>query len=766
MTENDNDKVFIPDFPTLPMRKSISIDITRTFTTSLHNSLLNKEGASALQSLTRLRNTILTNESSLSYRDACWKYTNYLSHLSAKVPITQTFDWFDTFIIENKKQKQFSSTSIEFEKANVLYNMGCCCYSLANNSCKTTDGDSLKSAVQHFQNAAGAFQKASECATSSGVAKGDLDSNRLSHLVKLALGSAHLVMHINAVLQKKSKGIIGKLASGAQNQLCESVDGLKKFYHLMFGNGWFVEYSIVKNYAIYLCQTFAANDAAEQQQFGVVVTRLKWAMEAADNTVTLFTKTANKATLKALYSEAKAAYNKAQKENDEIYMCSEPSRKDLPILPETLPAKPVELDEVKDVFESLLPKELAQPLMKYNTAAQTIIADSKNVCDQKNMEGNNIISTLKMLQKGAPQELIMQSERMKQQNVFGQIDNNLRTITTLQNEIDTVMNEADGMLSSEQAEDRRYRQQYSYQWTRQGSEAASAHIRKDGDGLKQALRQGRHYDDEMFNQFNQRKEDIKVLTLGVRDMFNIQVDVEFVENQWKELLLEREQGLKEIIEVFEKNEQQKCDVIKTGKGSMQCVEVLLNSFNNAKSIIQNGIYKQEELFSQYQSIAKTNNSCLVDRLKEAAQISNDLLTRSMQSLQFNEDAMKRTREYYQNCKTFKERRHEEVEQTVKEIQQHQMNHSMNRSMNQRQPYGGYNNNMNQSMNHSYMQQPQQSYGYQPNPQYQPYGGYQQPQQSNHNYGYQPNPQYSTPQNGYMGQSAYPNSGYNQGGYGY
>ena len=55
-------KIFIPELPAISMRKSQPVDVTLAFTTALQNAMLSKDAAIALQSLTKLRTTILTYE--------------------------------------------------------------------------------------------------------------------------------------------------------------------------------------------------------------------------------------------------------------------------------------------------------------------------------------------------------------------------------------------------------------------------------------------------------------------------------------------------------------------------------------------------------------------------------------------------------------------------------------------------------------------------------------------------------------------------------
>lgn len=84
-------------------------------------------------------------------------------------------------------------TSLDFERANVLFNLGVVEAALGTarwGSGSELSDEALRAACGHFQYAAGAFEAAGKAAPSSAGGPGDLSSSTLHLLTALMLGQA------------------------------------------------------------------------------------------------------------------------------------------------------------------------------------------------------------------------------------------------------------------------------------------------------------------------------------------------------------------------------------------------------------------------------------------------------------------------------------------------------------------------------------------------------------------------------------------------
>ncbi|EKE37806.1 hypothetical protein ENUP19_0046G0090 [Entamoeba nuttalli] len=661
---------FIPEFPVIPMRKSDPADVTYAFTYALQNCVLEKKAMLALQSLSQLRQQIISVEPSQQLRDVSWKYYQYLNQLSGRVTINLQFTWYDTYLQEDSKPKKFIYSTLDFEKANVMYNMGCCCMALGSSFSKTTDADSLKSAVQSFQQAAGAFQKAGDCAQLCAASSGDLHPRRLQTLTTLALGCAHLIMHINAAAQGKSESLQTKLAAAAANQLIPSVEAFKTFYKITVGFNFLSNFIIIKDYAIYCVQTLAAKGAEEKMEYGEQVKRLKWAMKAMYQACNMAYSSANKDALKKIYTEAKAAYTQAEKNNNNIYMNNLPRRRDLPPITEVLAAKPIELETIENIFDNILPANLSKALNEYNTKAQVILNDSKKVCESKTNEGNRIINSLKGNSCDIPQDIIINANRLKQLNTYNSICQQIEFITTIDAETTASFEKGITALDSEAAEERRLRGQYPYQWKRTASEMAAYNYRRESEKYRASLKQAKNIDDNMINKFRQFENDIKLLCEGnIQQLFGTSnINIEQTEVKWKEIIQERQNALENMIKIYEKNEKEKVGIIKGGNGSNQCVINLLKEFDNTKNIIQQSLFKQNNLFRE---INNGNRPAaitgMVQRLRVAINAADEILKTLPQSIQFHRDAKNKIDSFQNECIKFQNQRQQEALSMVRSI---------------------------------------------------------------------------------------------------
>ncbi|KAL7719640.1 programmed cell death 6-interacting protein isoform X1 [Entamoeba marina] len=341
-----NTSHFIPSFSVLPLKNSDTADLTFALTRALQGATANAATLRAIQNLSATRLQILSSAPSEQLRDMIWNYIKIVKknfvlqyllqcHLRGLILLQKT-DGLPTKLTYN---------TLDFEYACMLYNLGCCIHAIAGGQTQSSRPDSLKAASHMFQQAADVFQKAADHASMCTSVTGDVSPARLKTLSTYSLGCAHLVMHLNAVIQNKSVQLQLKLASAAYNQLKSSVTALHKMYGLLSTSEVLGGPQCIFCYSSYRLHILASDVSLENLEHGERIKHLKIAMKAADLGVSLSKKSSQKTSFKQLHSNAKTLYNTAIKDNDKIYMKSVPKSKDLPAIPEIIAAKPIPFEE-------------------------------------------------------------------------------------------------------------------------------------------------------------------------------------------------------------------------------------------------------------------------------------------------------------------------------------------------------------------------------------------------------------------------------------
>ncbi|ELP94740.1 pH-response regulator protein palA/RIM20, putative [Entamoeba invadens IP1] len=650
---------FMPDFPIVPMRKSDAVDVTFACTQAMNGCLLEKNALSALQSLTSLRKEATSHEFSQSHRDACWKYIEILSQIWSKAQIHLNFVWYDTYLVDDKKPVKYTSSSLDFEKANILYNMACSDMALAASFTKSSSADSLKSAVQIFQQAADAYQKCLDASQISAQNKGDLSPKRLQTLVTMALGCAHLVMHINASTQGKSEAIQLKLAVGAMNQLKPSVEAFKAFYGLGVTYNFISNFVAIKNYAIYCAQSLAAEQCVPKLEYGEQIARLQLAVQALDRAASISYNSASKGALKKMHTELNARLKEATKANNDIYMQSIPDEKALAALPEILAAKPIEMEKLPDIFGSILPANMSSALNEYNSKVGVIMNDTRMVCGTKNSEGEAFCK--QVCGNGQiPQDLMNRIAQINSTNVCASISSQLPVVKKMDLETVTLFEKAITSLDSENAEERRLKGQYGYQWVRTPSEQAALNYRKDAEKFRIALKQAQDIDKEIERKYGVINTQMQIAQSAKATP---QTNPEEVVKKWKDIEERRRKALNTMEEIYLKNEKDKINVIKGGNGSQAAVLSLLNEFNEPKGQIQQTLFDQDMLIKQN----RTTSSIDVAALRNALNSIDEVMKTLEQSFQFHKDAQIKIAEFQRTCNEFQESRQQEAMRMVQQL---------------------------------------------------------------------------------------------------
>ncbi|KAJ3209989.1 bck1-like resistance to osmotic shock [Dinochytrium kinnereticum] len=190
--------------------------------------------SSEIGTLNRLRQDARGAVKDITGRDALYQYYGQLEFLDLHFPIDEKhirilFTWYDAF-----SHARASQYSVSYEKACVVFNLGTVCAAIAthhrskfggnqltlpsgnsssSSAITTAQEDSLRTAFNYLQASAGLYQHINE--NFLHAPSSDLSRDSVKALVDLMLAQAQEVFLERALFEKKSDGIVSKLAAHA-----------------------------------------------------------------------------------------------------------------------------------------------------------------------------------------------------------------------------------------------------------------------------------------------------------------------------------------------------------------------------------------------------------------------------------------------------------------------------------------------------------------------------------------------------------------------
>lgn len=152
-------------------------------------------------------------------RDLLFKYFGQLELLELRfAEIRVTFPWHDAFT-----NKLTTQTSLAFEKASIIFQMAATHSSIAAAQSRA-DPEGLKRAFHYFRTSAGMLSYINE--NFLHAPSTDLSREVVKFLVDIVLAQATEVFYEKCVFEKKTSGLVTKVANQTAtmyNGLCEEV---------------------------------------------------------------------------------------------------------------------------------------------------------------------------------------------------------------------------------------------------------------------------------------------------------------------------------------------------------------------------------------------------------------------------------------------------------------------------------------------------------------------------------------------------------------
>jgi len=439
-----------------------------------------------LNQFEKIRNDIINLPICDNSVNVLYKYYGQLVYLCAKFPlednkITCVFSWTPSF---GKDKKYVNISSVEYEKACVLFNIGAM---LSNVGTKENleNPDDVKNACIYFQRAAGIFSYLKDelhgslkCPVPT-----DMLPNSLDYLINLMLAQAQECFWKKAVLSKMKNGTIMKLAKAASSLYCEA-------YKVGSNNNiipqeW-ISYTLSKMYyleAASLVRYAMVN--YDNCKYGDQISCLQEAEKLMLKCKGLKQHLQNDyyEDLKSFTKFVSGRVKEENDSNDKIYMDLVPDFSKLKAIDGAVMVKSIPpLDQKalegivgKPLFDCLIPFNYHEVIVNYNTNKEQLVANIINrlksecqTCEDK-VSSLNINASIDALEQthGLPQSVIERSNIVIRKGGLKTIEETFAKVSAISQDNLQIIDKLKKDLNEEENDDLAAKKQFGERWTRE-----------------------------------------------------------------------------------------------------------------------------------------------------------------------------------------------------------------------------------------------------------------------------------------------------------
>ncbi|TPX67068.1 hypothetical protein SpCBS45565_g04044 [Spizellomyces sp. 'palustris'] len=460
------------------------------------------------RNLEALRGDIVVPDVHLVSLNKLLRYYGQLLYLGSKFPIDEQhikicFSWYNSIGKESKKS--VSSFSLNFEKACVLFNIGAM-YSQLGASENRSTAEGLKRAAMFFQQSAGAFQTLQQHLTDWTLpSSADLNATTLTTLTNFMLAQAQECFWYKAVVDKMKDGIIARLAAQAA-----------EFYDLahqsavgagVFTESWLVHMQIKSNHFRAAAQYRKSQECLASGKYGEEIARLQSAQvyvkKAMDNALYKKASSYVQSDLKNLQATLEHSLQRAEKDNDIVYMETIPRIESLPpiggakmVEPTLIPDLSSMLDIVgHPMFSKLVPFSVHQSASVYSHKKDALVSSIINRINeatalaQSTLSSLNLPAAIEALEQpiGLPSSLLQHSEEVRRQGGAKSLQDTWATIAALADRDNGILDEAVRTLDEEEKGDEEIRAKLGTKWSRTPSRDLTSNLRESAKVYKDKL---------------------------------------------------------------------------------------------------------------------------------------------------------------------------------------------------------------------------------------------------------------------------------------
>ncbi|PWW71946.1 BRO1-domain-containing protein, partial [Tuber magnatum] len=454
-----------------------------------------------LAAIDKLRNdAINVQEAHVSGIMKISAYAAQLQWISGKFPIDigADFTWYPA--LGYNTQHPVTQNNLQFERANVLYNIGSLYSQLASSSPRTAQG--LKTACNYFCAAAGVFTylKKGVLPELRSTPPEDMDDGTLESLEMLMLAQAQECFWLKAVVDGHKDSLVAKLAAMVSDFYDLAGEFGKKSDSI--SSEWMHHLSAKHHHFAAAAQYRAACDCLERSLYGEEVARLKDSLDAV-NEALREARYLNKIVLgdlQGLKAKVAETLKGAEKDNDLLYFQAVPPASELPKIPRAPMVEPRVPKEISGatsllskggaygppLFSKLVPFAVHQAASIYaerrDRLINNVLADKleslTNILHEL-LRSLNLPGSLQALEKplGLPPRLMSHAEEIKQQGGVATLLRSMDDISKLKANDNAMYQETVEMLDTEAAEDERARGKHGTdRWHREPSSQAASEL--------------------------------------------------------------------------------------------------------------------------------------------------------------------------------------------------------------------------------------------------------------------------------------------------
>lgn len=394
-----------------------------------------------------------------------------------------------------------TQNNLQFERANILYNLASLYSQLASSSSRTT-AIGLKTACNYFCAAAGVlnYLKESVIPELRSTPPEDMDIITLECVEQLMLAQAQECFWLKAVVDGHKDSLVAKLAV----KVSDFYDAAGEFAikSASVSSEWIHHMSAKHYHFAAAAQYRAACDCLERSKYGEEVARLKDSLDAVNEGLKegRYLNKLVLGDLQGLKEKVSDTLKGAERDNDLIYLNPVPPASTLPAIqraPMVMSKVPREISEATaflveggaygaPLFAKLVPFAVHVAASIYaerrDRLVNTTLVDeleSLTTRIHELLQSLNLPGSLQALEKplGLPPGLLAHAEKVRQQGGIGTLLRGMDDVAKLKANDAAVYQEAVGMLDAEAAEDERLRGKHGTdRWAREASRVAAAKL--------------------------------------------------------------------------------------------------------------------------------------------------------------------------------------------------------------------------------------------------------------------------------------------------
>eukprot|EP00055_Hartaetosiga_balthica_P014972 m.85484 g.85484 ORF g.85484 m.85484 type:complete len:832 (+) comp8744_c0_seq1:75-2570(+) len=440
-------------------------------------------------------------------------------------PINIKFSWEDTAGGGGLfGSKQINLTDVNFETICVLYNIGAV-HSQIGALANTSSDSGLKNASINFQSAASVFNAVAQQVHKyyTDAPSGDLDPNYLSALSFLMLAQSQEMFWKKCVIERKSNGLVAKLAKQTSAFYNDSYRNMtlagnldKQWVKICQAKGAYYEADAHYRMAL---------DERDEDNIGEQISHLKAALsKLADATKAASSTNFN---ISNLEQQVSSLLKTAEKDNSLIYMKPIPRQDSLAPLEQAatvsaekpLPDYTSEEYIGADPFSNVVPVSVSQGVLRYKQQRaqhiQAIISDI-SACTAQSIEKMVALGLPGSLQASqnpdtVPEGLLQQGQDIRNNGGPGALREVVDSLPDRSQACKDLIADIRASLEKEQSEDEELRSKYGDKWAREASSVLNKQMKAEVEKLSSAVYRAAESDQTVEQRFRDLEPAINFL---------------------------------------------------------------------------------------------------------------------------------------------------------------------------------------------------------------------------------------------------------------